>query len=98
MAMPDDSSRSDGAGDERRRPAGAWALAGGGLLLLGAFVADPRAARAATAQVWSPFVLVTGLILIGLVADEDGLFAALGYRLAVLAPTGFLLFARAAVA
>jgi len=98
MAMPDDRSHSDGGDGERRRPAQAWALAGGGgLLLLGAFVAEPRAAHAATAQVWSPFVLVTGLIIVGLVADEDGLFAALGYRLAVLAPNGFVLFAGAAV-
>ena len=67
------------------------------MLLTSAFVADPRAARAATAQVWSPFVLVTGLILIGLVADEDGLFAALGQRLAALAPNGFVLFGGAVV-
>ena len=30
---------------------------------------------------WSPFVLVTGLLLIGVVADDDGLFAAAGHLL-----------------
>ena len=67
------------------------------LLVAVAFVADPSTARAATAQVWSPFVLVGGLILIGLVADEDGLFAALGHRLAALAPNGPVLFGGAPV-
>ena len=43
-------------------------------------------------QVWSPFVLVTGLLLIGLVADDDGLFAAAGHRLARTAPNGVVLF------
>src|SRR6266566_4239941 len=33
-------------------------------------------------QVWPPFVLVTGLLLIGAVAAADGLFEALGARLA----------------
>jgi arsenical pump membrane protein len=32
--------------------------------------------REAITQAWQPFVLVTGLLLIGLVAHEDGLFAA----------------------
>jgi arsenical pump membrane protein len=46
--------------------------------------------------VWSPFVLVAGLILVGLVADQDGLFAAAGHRLASLAPNDTVLFAGAA--
>jgi arsenical pump membrane protein len=33
-------------------------------------------------QTWPPFVLVTGLLLIGLVAAADGLFAAVGGRIA----------------
>jgi arsenical pump membrane protein len=33
-------------------------------------------------QAWAPFVLVTGLLLIGAVAAEDGLFEATGARLA----------------
>jgi arsenical pump membrane protein len=34
------------------------------------------------AQTWPPFVLVTGLLLIGIVAAEDGLFEAIGTRIA----------------
>jgi arsenical pump membrane protein len=57
-----------------------------------ASVASPHAARAAASQVWSPFVLVTGLLLIGLVADDDGLFAAAGYQLGRTARSGWTLF------
>ena len=44
-------------------------------------------------QTWPPFVLVTGLLLIGLVAAADGLFAAVGGRIArtQLAPVPLLL-------
>src|ERR687886_428787 len=54
------------------------------LLLLGAgfvgtttalFVA-PAAARTSASHTWPPFVLVTGLLLIGVVANEDGVFRA----------------------
>lgn len=38
--------------------------------------------HAAAAQAWPPFVLVAGLILVGVVAARDGLFAALGRALA----------------
>jgi arsenical pump membrane protein len=38
-------------------------------------------AVAAVEQAWPPFVLVLGLLLVGQVADRDGLFAALGARL-----------------
>jgi arsenical pump membrane protein len=62
-----------------------------------AWAVDHTAAHAATSQVWSPFVLVTGLLLVGLVADQDGLFAALGARLASLAPNGLALFAGASL-
>jgi arsenical pump membrane protein len=55
------------------------------------------AARSAAAQDWPPFVLVAGLLLIGLVADEDGLFAAAGHRLARTAPSGIVLFGGAVV-
>ncbi len=41
---------------------------------------------------WTPFVLVAGLLLIGLVAADDGLFAAVGHRLAKTARTGSLIF------
>ena len=62
-----------------------------------AFVTDPLAAQVATAQLKSPFVLVNGLTLIGLVADAEGLFAALGDRLAEPVPNGIVLFAGAVV-
>ena len=62
-----------------------------------ALILDPGRARSAAGQVWSPFVLVAGLLLVGLVADDDGLFSAVGHRLAVLAPDAGALFAAAAV-
>ena len=58
----------------------------GAVALVAAVSAAPHAARAATAQVWPPFVLVTGLLLVGLVADGDGLFAWAGRVLADRAP------------
>ena len=54
--------------------------------LVAAVAADPPAARSAAGQVWPPFVLVTGLLLVGLVADGDGLFTWAGRALAGLAP------------
>ena len=76
-----------------------WLLACLGAIGAGiAAVADPGAARMAVAQDWSPFVLVAGLLLIGLVANEDGLFAAAGYQLARTSRSGGLLFAGAAAA
>lgn len=62
-----------------------------------AAVLRPSDAVHAAAQDWPPFVLVAGLLLIGLVADGDGLFEAAGARLARLAPDGALLFAGAVV-
>ncbi len=71
-----------------------WApAAGGGVLLLAAVVLAPHHARAAAAQDWPPFVLVAGLLLVGLVADGDRLFAAGGHALARLSPNGLLLYA-----
>ncbi len=52
---------------------------------------------AAASQDWSPFVLVAGLLLIGLVADGDGLFAAAGSSLARVAGSGRVLFAGSVV-
>jgi arsenical pump membrane protein len=75
-----------------------WALAVVGCV--GALVAAMLTvddARAAAAQDWSPFVLVAGLLLVGLVADEDRLFAAGGGALARLAPNGVVLYAGAVV-
>ncbi len=75
-----------------------WGLAGIGLLgLLVAVAIRPTEARAAASQVWSPFVLVAGLLLIGLVAHGDGLFAAAGHRLASTARSGMAIFVGAAV-
>lgn len=74
-----------------------WILAGVGLA--GSVVAaalHPAAARSAAAQDWPPFVLVAGLLLIGLTADDDGLFAAAGHWLAWAAPGGVVLFCGAA--
>jgi arsenical pump membrane protein len=51
-------------------------------------VADKLACvTAAAAQVWPAFALVAGLLLVGVVAERDGLFAAAGSGLARL-PTG----------
>ena len=75
-----------------------WGLAGVGIVsAVAAFALDADGARSAASQVWSPFVLVAGLLLVGLVADQDGLFAAAGHRLADAAPNGLALFAGAAV-
>jgi arsenical pump membrane protein len=75
-----------------------WALASVGVLAaILAIVLDSSQARSAASQVWSPFVLVAGLLLVGLVADQDGLFAEAGRRLARAAPNGLALFVGAAV-
>ena len=75
-----------------------WLLAAaGGIGAIAAAAVDPGAARSAAAQDWPPFVLVAGLLLIGLVAHEDGLFSAAGHRLARLAHRGSGLYAGAAV-
>jgi arsenical pump membrane protein len=55
-------------------------------------MANIGAAQAAISQVWSPFVLVSGLLLIGLTADGDRLFAWAGHHLARTARTGVVLF------
>lgn len=94
---------SDTPCDPRRRSGGranwgALALLIGGVAAAGLATAwDPGPARSAGAQVWPAFVLVVGLILVGLVADDDGLFALAGYRLARLAKRGPCLFASATV-
>jgi hypothetical protein len=52
---------------------------GAGATAAGASIGD---ARAAATQSWPAFVLVTGLLLVGLVAESDGVFAAAGEGLA----------------
>jgi len=75
-----------------------WWLAGVGVLgACTALIADPHHARSAASQVWPPFVLVSGLLLIGLVADDDGVFAAAGQQLARVADSGIVLFIGAVV-
>ena len=51
-----------------------------------------RRRRVAASQDWPPFVLVSGLLLIGLVADKDGLFAAAGQLLSRSARRDIVLF------
>ncbi len=71
-----------------------WYLAAGGLAAaFAAVAASPGAARASADQVWPAFVMVSGLLLIGLVAAEDRLFAAAGQRLGAACRTGGMLFA-----
>ena len=73
-------------------------LALAGIVGAGAVLAVwPKDARQAAAQDWSPFVLVAGLLLIGLTADKDGLFAFAGRQLGRVARTGTVLFAGAVV-
>ena len=64
---------------------------------IAAVVLDGSAARAAAAQTWPAFVLVAGLLLVGLVAAEDHLFAAAGGRLASAARDRRVLFAGVAL-
>jgi arsenical pump membrane protein len=44
-------------------------------------------------QVWQPFALIAGLLLIGRIAASDGLFEAVGARLAKILTNGVALFA-----
>jgi arsenical pump membrane protein len=75
-----------------------WLLALAGIVGAGAVLAVwPKDARLAAAQDWSPFVLVAGLLLIGLTADKDGLFAFAGRQLGRVARHGTVLFAGAVV-
>jgi arsenical pump membrane protein len=75
-----------------------WLFAAIGVVAAGVAVAsNPAEARKAAAQDWSPFVLVSGLLLIGLVADDDGLFSAAGHWLASSARSSGVLFVGAAV-
>jgi arsenical pump membrane protein len=63
--------------------------------LAAAVAASPDFALASAGQDYPAFVLVAGLLLVGLVADDDGLFEAAGTGLARLAPSGLTLFAGA---
>ncbi len=75
-----------------------WFLAAaGGVAAVAAVAASPADARGAAAQAWPAFALVAGLLLVGLVAHEDGLFAAGGHALARLAPNGWALYGGSAL-
>ncbi len=56
----------------------------GALLIPLALLLDSAHARMALAQAWPPFVLVAGLLLIGLIAGREGLFDAAASRLVAL--------------
>jgi arsenical pump membrane protein len=57
-----------------------------------ALVLEPAALRDAAAHTWAPFVLVTGLLLIGAVANQDGIFAAAAHALGRLPGGDVLLY------
>ena len=54
--------------------AGWLVLLVGTAALVAAAIASPPDLRAAADQLWPPFVLVAGLLMVGLVAHSDGLF------------------------
>jgi arsenical pump membrane protein len=96
VSTPPASDTGAGTGPTKLAGGGraAWALAAAGVL--GAALAttfDGAGARSAANQDWPPFVLVSGLLLVGLVADESGLFAVAGHGLARLSRRGGTLFA-----
>ncbi|MFN2463989.1 MAG: SLC13 family permease [Candidatus Dormibacteria bacterium] len=64
----------------------------GAVAVILAFVAAPAAAVSAAEATWPPFGLVTGLLLLGAVANEDGLFALGAGTLARLPGGGLPLF------
>ncbi|MHB8509260.1 MAG: SLC13 family permease [Candidatus Dormibacteria bacterium] len=65
----------------------------GALGAVGAFSLNRTAAFDATAHTWPPFVLVIGLLLIGCVANTDGLFTHTARLVGRLPGSGHLLFA-----
>lgn len=70
-----------------------WYLtAAGAAAAVAAAAAKPAAAGSAASQAWPAFVLVAGLLLVGLVAASDGLFVAAGRALSRVCPTPGLLF------
>lgn len=97
MAAQDRDEHPDGR--RATRPSRArWLVPAAGLPALVVAVAlSPGDAGAAARQDWTPFVLVGGLLLLGLVARADGLFDAGGALMAGLARGGFSLLVAAAV-
>jgi len=69
-------------GEERRKAQpGPLLLAAGSVAAAAAFAVDGSAAVGAARRAWPPFVLVAGLLLVGVVAHDDGLFDAVAARL-----------------
>ncbi len=70
-----------------------WVLCLGGILLAGsALLFNSHAAVAAADQDWPAFILVCGLLLIGLAAEDSGLFAASGALLSQWTRHGVVLY------
>jgi arsenical pump membrane protein len=87
----------NGIGDAARKH-GSSVLCGIGVVGIAvALVLSTTDTRAAAGQDWPPFVLVSGLLLVGLVSERDGLFLAAGQLLARRARSGVLLYAGAVV-
>jgi arsenical pump membrane protein len=73
------------------RPSG-WLAEVGVVVALLAAALRPGDAASAASQVWPAFVLVAGLLLVGVVVADDGLFEAAGDALGRRAPNGMSLF------
>ncbi len=80
-----------------RRWLGWTILAAGAVAAVVAAALSPAGAGAAARQNWTPFVLVSGLLLLGLVARDDGLFDAAGDLMARAVAGSRSLFAASAV-
>lgn len=84
-------------GPDVLRRAGWVALVVGVPGVVVAAVLAPHQVAGAASQDWPPFVLVSGLLALGLVARDDGLFDAAGAMMASLARGGRSLFVASAV-
>lgn len=80
------------------RKYGSWLLCGVGIVGIAvALILSSAGTNSAAGQDWPPFVLVSGLLLVGLVSEQDGLFLAAGQLLARRAHNGLLLYGGAVV-
>jgi arsenical pump membrane protein len=81
------------SGISRPRTAAFGTLAAVAVILIAGAVAAPGDARGALDQSWPPFALIAGLLLVGVVAADDGPFDAVGGHLARVPGSPALLFA-----